>query len=227
MSQFPLPICYSESKLKDNQGARLYSRALCLLAEGIWEPGMTEQCTNEFICASNLDNRHRGQLAEIAFVRKATTLGFAVAKPWGEGERYDFIVRVQNVCWRVQVKSVLAKTPGRPHYRINLRGNARSPSVKYSANDIDFLIAYIFQEDTWYVFPASIVEPRILICVRPGSKQSRFEAYREAWELLRPKAPEAAIETDRDSVGVQGRETPDGKNHTAAMGQAKSAGAGA
>ena len=225
MSQFPLPICYSGSKLKDKPRARPYSRALCLLAEGIWEPGMTEQSTNEFICASNLDNRHRGQLAEIAFVRKATTLGFAVAKPWGEGERYDFIVRVQNVCWRVQVKSVLAKTPGRPHYRINLRGNARSPSVKYSANDIDFLIAYIFQEDTWYVFPASIVEPRILICVRPGSKQSRFEAYREAWELLKPKAPEAT-EPDRASVDGEARTTSTGNASTAAPGRTKSASAG-
>ena len=184
---------------------------------------MTEQSTNEFICASNLDNRHRRQLAEIAFVRKATTLGFAVAKPWGEGERYDVIVRVQNVCWRVQVKSVLAKTRGRPAYRIHLRCNAGNR--RYSANDIDFLVAYVFQEDTWYVFPASVVEPRIVIWVRPGSKRSRFEAYREAWALLTPKAPEAA-EADRNPVDVQARTTSAGKAQTAAPAQTRSAAAG-
>ena len=222
MSQFPLSNCYSESKLKDKQRARPYSRALCLLAEGIY-PGMTEPSTNEFICASNLDNRHRGQLAEIAFVRKATTLGFAVAKPWGEGERYDFIVRVDKVCWRVQVKSVLAKTPGRPDYRIHLRCNAWNR--KYSANDIDFLIAYVFQEDTWYVFPVGVVEPRIVIWVRPGSKRSRFEAYREAWELLRPEA-QAAVETDRDSVDVQARTASAGKAPTTAPRRTKLAASG-
>src|SRR5690348_7700199 len=137
---------------------------------------MTEQSTNEFICASNLDNRHRGQLAEIAFVRKATTQGFAVAKPWGEGERYDFIVRVQNVCWRVQVKSVLAKSPSRSHYRLNLlSGASQTSKMSYSSTEIDFLVAYIFQTDTWYVFPVRVIEFRKVLCLRPGATVSKFE----------------------------------------------------
>ena len=41
-------------------------------------------------------------------MRKAATLGFAVAKPWGDCDRYDVIVRFGKVFWRVQIKSVLA-----------------------------------------------------------------------------------------------------------------------
>lgn len=111
---------------------------------------------NETIDPVNLDNRQRGHLAELAFMRKAASLGFSVAKPWAEGERYDVIVRVENVCWRVQVKSVSAKSRPTAHYRVKTAGgNHRQGITLYSPNEIDFLVAYIFPEDTWYVFPGS------------------------------------------------------------------------
>ena len=154
---------------------------------------MSQDNSEEFACAAKLDNRHRGQLAEIAFVRKATSLGFAVAKPWGEGERYDFIVRVQNVCWRVQVKSVLAPTTSRPHYRMNLRiVHRRGLGVPYSSREIDFLVAYLFQANTWYVCPAKAIDGISAVCLRPGNKRNKYEPYREAWHLMQPASPESA-----------------------------------
>jgi hypothetical protein len=45
-----------------------------------------------------------GELAEAAFVVKAAGLGFAVSKPWGDSERYDFILDSGNRTWRVQIK---------------------------------------------------------------------------------------------------------------------------
>ena len=58
---------------------------------------------------AKLNCNQRGQLAELVFMRKAASMGFAVSKPWQEGERYDVIVRVNSTFWRVQVKSVLAR----------------------------------------------------------------------------------------------------------------------
>ena len=155
-----------------------------------WGPMSDETSLNETIDPANLNNRQRGHLAELAFMRKAASLGFPVAKPWGEGERYDVIVRVDNVCWRVQVKSVLAKTPSKPHYRIktSVGGGTRYRSMPYSAKEIDFLAAYIIQEDVWYIFPAILIERRKIVCVNPGSKRSSFEKYREAWKLMKPSA---------------------------------------
>ena len=128
-------------------------------------------------------------------MRKAAALGFSVSKPWQEGERYDVIVRVGNIFWRVQVKSVLAKPRSRNHYRITTcNGSSNGKRRTYSADEIDFLVAYIFPEDLWYVFPASVVAGKKNVCVSPGSKRSQFEQYRESWKLLKPHPPAAARE---------------------------------
>src|SRR6185437_15810065 len=44
-----------------------------------------------------LDNtKRKGDLSEAAFLLKAASLGFGVAKPWGDSERYDFILDSHN-----------------------------------------------------------------------------------------------------------------------------------
>lgn len=164
---------------------------------------MPDQNSEKFAYAAKLDNRHRGQLAEIAFVRKATALGFAAAKPWGEGERYDFIVRVQNVCWRVQVKSVLAPARSRPHYRLSvLAGRSPGSKTKYSPSAIDFLVAYLFPASTWYVFPVCVVENRETLFLTPESNKSKYELYREAWHLMQPAPPESADKARAAAAGT-------------------------
>jgi PD-(D/E)XK endonuclease len=39
-----------------------------------------------------LPPKRRGGIAELAFMQKAVTLGFGVAKPWGDSDRYDYIL---------------------------------------------------------------------------------------------------------------------------------------
>jgi hypothetical protein len=106
---------------------------------------------------------------------------FAVAKPWGDSDRYDIVLRFENTFWRVQIKSVLDKSPSRDHYRVQTADSRRHT---YSAKDIDFLVAYIFAEDIWYVIPAHIVENKKSLCLTPGSKRSSIDQYREAWKLM-------------------------------------------
>jgi len=138
---------------------------------------------NELAHAAKLDPKRRGELAELAFMRKAANLGFAVAKPWGDSDRYDVVVRFDKTFWRVQIKSVLALSPSRPHFVVQTKNTA---GKAYSGEDIDFLVAYIFAEDLWYVFPAHVFERKRSLCVKPGSKKSRLEQYRENWNLMRP-----------------------------------------
>ena len=47
---------------------------------------LEETLCNELRHAAKLDCKHRGEFAELAFMRKAANLGFAVAKPWGESD---------------------------------------------------------------------------------------------------------------------------------------------
>lgn len=146
-----------------------------------------ETLHNELLHAVRLDSKQRGELAELAFMRKAAALGFAVAKPWGDSDRYDVILRVGRAFWRVQVKSVWAQTPARNHYRIKTSsGGLRA----YSAEEIDFLVAYIFPKDVWYVFPVAVVEHRGYLWVSPENEGSKYHEYREAWNLMGPTVAE-------------------------------------
>jgi hypothetical protein len=164
--------------------------------------GISEETfKHELEHAAKLSNKHCGDLAEMTFMRKAATMGFGVSKPWADGERYDFVVRSRKVFWRVQVKSVRAKSARRPHYRVGITGALGSP---YTADDIDFLVAYIFPEDTWDVFPVFLVANRAALCVTPMSKKSPFEKYREAWKLMEccPEAREDQPPDQNDEGAV-------------------------
>jgi PD-(D/E)XK endonuclease len=141
-----------------------------------------ETIESELQHTAKLNNKHRGELAELFFMRKAAALGFAVAKPWGESEPYDVIVRSGKLLWRVQIKSVKSPCSQKRYYQIASVNSRRLP---YSPEDIDFLVAYIFPEDTWYIFPTSVVKNRTAIYVTPTSKKSRYEQYLEAWDLMR------------------------------------------
>jgi hypothetical protein len=43
-----------------------------------------------------LTTKRRGELAELAFVLKAASLGFGVSRPFGDSERYDAILDARN-----------------------------------------------------------------------------------------------------------------------------------
>ena len=52
--------------------------------------------------------RFHGDLGESAFLHKATSLGFMVARPWRNVYSYDFVVEGGHNFWRVQVKTTTA-----------------------------------------------------------------------------------------------------------------------
>jgi len=135
-----------------------------------------------------INAKARGELGELAFVLKAASLGFGVAKPHGENERYDFVVDSGERFWKVQVKS--SHCAYRRGYQVGGGGNGRKP---YKANEIDFLVGYVAPRDIWYVIPVSSILLSRTICFYPAgcSRGGRFECYREAWHLMACQAPKA------------------------------------
>jgi len=127
--------------------------------------------------ALHLPSNKRGEIAGLIFMRKAVSLGFGVAKPWGNSERYDFILNTGDLFWRVQVKSVWAG----PNFSVKTTGSNRRA---YKADEIDFLVAIIVPKDTWYVIPIAALEDCTHVYLRPFSR-SRYEQFRDAWNLLR------------------------------------------
>jgi hypothetical protein len=150
--------------------------------------------------------KRQGEVAEAAFLSKATELGFDVAKPWGDSAQFDFIVHSGPRCWRVQVKSTGQR---------NMRGygvKGTGNRVPYTRKDIDFLVAYIVSENIWYVMPIEAIQgvAKPWFNPRPNSK-SRFEIYREAWCLMAcPRDGECSpeISVHRRCLAGEARECP-------------------
>jgi len=132
-----------------------------------------------------LTPKQLGEIAEAEFIAKAVGLGFVVAKPWGDSEPYDFIVNPKKsfIFWRVQVKS--AHTVGQDG-GCSFRAHDHEQR-SYTAENIDALVAYARPMNAWYVMPVRVVEELKSLMLYPESrkKRSRFEKWREAWEVFR------------------------------------------
>jgi hypothetical protein len=66
----------------------------------------------------------------------------------------------------------------------------RSCSVRgcrgpYKGDAFDFLAAYLIPEDLWYIIPAAKFRMQGSIALYPNLKKSKYNAYLEAWQLLR------------------------------------------
>ncbi len=153
--------------------------------------------------------KRRGELSELAFLHKAASLGFGVAKPYGDSERYDFILdsRIEvapreriaaerpeeewrdkdfpHKLWRVQVKCTTQLLNGQ--YRLNAHRRIYGRAVPYHPSEVDFLVAHIVPEDVWFILPIRATEGRTSLFFSPKDfpRPGMFDPYREAWRLFR------------------------------------------
>jgi PD-(D/E)XK endonuclease len=133
-----------------------------------------------------LYKKRQGELAELAFMCKAASLGLGVSKPYGETERFDFILTSGRRLWRVQVKST-SRTCHR-HYEIHAHGSRRRDADLYTKDEIDLIVAYLIPEDAWYVIPIGAIKGRQSLYLYPNGSQrgrAKLEKYREAWWQMR------------------------------------------
>jgi PD-(D/E)XK endonuclease len=138
----------------------------------------------------NLKNTKRvGERSEAAFLLRASQLGYFLCKPWGDSNRYDFIVDNGPELLRVQVKcteSIRARAyETRATYTV---GNRRAV---YTSADIEFIAAHVVPLDIWYIIPVDVCTPAPMLRFYPHrkAKKMRLEKYREAWHYLDPTDP--------------------------------------
>jgi hypothetical protein len=123
------------------------------------------------------DKKLRGEWAEMVFMTRATELGLPVSKPWGESRSYDFVVGRPGYFVAVQVKSTTFELD--EGYICSVAGNKPYPPGSY-----DFLAAYVVYDDTWYIIPEAKVRGFSKVTLYPESVRSKYQRYREAWNLL-------------------------------------------
>ena len=137
------------------------------------------------------NTKRTGELAEAAFVVKAAGLGFAVSKPWGDSERYDFILDAGRLIWRVQIKCTESLNAN--GYQVQSTYTDQKKKGHYTVADIDVLVAYILPLDLWYVVPAAAFPASASLRFYPegniSGRTPRFEQYREAWGIFREQPP--------------------------------------
>jgi len=129
--------------------------------------------------------KRRGELAELAFTFKAARMGFGVAKPYGDSERYDFILDAGQRLWRTQVKSTTTILNGR--YHVNSQRRTNGSAVAYDPSEIDFLVAHIIPEDAWFILTIRhiLIRTSLLCCFKDDPKGGPYGTYRE---VLAPAA---------------------------------------
>ena len=151
--------------------------------------------------------KRAGEISQAAFLLKAEMMGFHLALPWGDSERYDFVVWSPDGrrIFRVQVKGT-----GRLHrrgYEVQPVHTTRKGGKKrYTKKDIDIIAAHVQPLDTWYLIPIEKVgrakslrlypdrereggAPLRFGTVRKPKQGSRrtpgvWEQWKDAWEVL-------------------------------------------
>jgi hypothetical protein len=129
--------------------------------------------------------KRTGELAEAAFLLKAQSMGFQVAKPWGDSERYDFILDSGGRLWRVQLKST-ERLHARGYEVQAIYGVYGKGKAGYTADEIDVLVVHIGPRNVWYVLPVEAFLPNKNLRFYPdiACKGARWERYREAWQVM-------------------------------------------
>jgi hypothetical protein len=137
---------------------------------------------SENLVAYRGHSKRKGELSELAFLYKAVSMGFGVAKPYGDSERFDFIVSSGNRLRRVQVKSCY--TESYRGYGVRAGGNCKRGPEMYTPHEIDVIVVYVVPEDAWYVIPINALCKRYTLYLHPNGRRRgmyQYEQYREAW----------------------------------------------
>jgi hypothetical protein len=136
--------------------------------------------------------KRMGEMSQAAFLLKAQSLGFGLALPWGDSEKFDFVVWAGRGgrLLRVQVKATGRLYRGgydvQPVYSTRSEGKKR-----YTAREIDVLAARVVLQgkdgmDVWYLLPVGVIARVKSLRFFPGltGRNPRWEGYREAWGWL-------------------------------------------
>ena len=159
----------------------------------------------EYMPAGYFGTCRMGELAEVAFMYRAASQGIAVAKPYGNSLPYDFVVQHGRRLLRIQVKSCFSPQRGRcAGFPIIAASHWAGKKVGYTADQIDFIAAFIAKHDAWYLIPLESLGSRQNIRLYPSGQKAKrgggFEQYREAWNLLKDEAQAGPVDAATEAT---------------------------
>ena len=132
------------------------------------------------------ETKRRGEEAEIAFLQRANSQGLRVSKPYGDSDRYDFIIDNGTHRLRIQVKSTGTLVAG-GKYHLNAGRCLNFVTVAYLKSEVDFIAFYIAPENSWHIVPIKALEGHQSVTLSSinDPKNGIYGEYCEAWHLLK------------------------------------------
>jgi hypothetical protein len=131
-----------------------------------------------------VSTKSTGEIAELIFAAEAMSRGYIVSKPYGDNAPYDALLHAGNHIYKIQIKSTktLDKSSKCNRFRI-MASNGRDSKKFYTGECVDFVAAYIFPHQCWYLIPQKEVANVKAISLYPhrSPKFSKFEKYRGVW----------------------------------------------
>ena len=119
--------------------------------------------------------KRTGEHSEIAFLYRADQRQFAISKPFGDSERYDFILdnrpRPVVTLNRIQVKCTECLRAGA--YETRATYTVGKGRAVYTKRDIDFIAAHVVPLDIWYIIPVEVCTPQPMLRFYPHRKAKR------------------------------------------------------
>ena len=123
-----------------------------------------------------------GMVAEYKAIAKFIEMGYDVLIP-STNAHYDMVVLKDNVFLKVQVKST-RYCRSQKWTLLIARGNGMSGTAKiaYHSDDVDFILAYVVNEDRFYNVPLNATKGLIKLNLpKIGTKENEFSQYLDNW----------------------------------------------
>ena len=107
------------------------------------------------------NTKRTGERSEAAFLYQASQRRFAICKPWGDSERYDFILdnrpQPEVHLFRIQIKCTDSLRADAYETRATYTVGKRR--AVYTKRDIDFIAAHVVPLNIWYIIPVEVCTP--------------------------------------------------------------------
>jgi len=136
-----------------------------------------------------LTTKLRGELAELLFFYLATKLGFILSKPYGDSQRYDFVLDNGRTLYRIQVKCTTHLVENNL-YHLNAHRRVNGKAIAYTLDEVDFFAAYVIPDDSWFIIPLRDVLgcTSLMFRAKDDGRPHIYDRYRGAWDLLKEPA---------------------------------------
>jgi hypothetical protein len=136
------------------------------------------------------NTKQKGDIAEYRVIAELLRRGLNVLKPLGDRLPYDLAIERDGKLLRVQVKMAWKDPTG--NFVVDIRRSQTNRTVykhtKYQEDDFDFLVAWIPDNEVFYIFPASFAcsfGSSITMVEGPRRQRPpRSAPYRNRWDLF-------------------------------------------